>query len=343
MSSDRIQSVDIFRLLAIIAVIAIHTTPFDSNLYDWKIGFVVNQVARFAVPFFFVIAGYFWSVKIRNGEDPILYAVKSIHRIFYLLIFWSVIYLVPFNTLISSFSEFGLIGPIKHTYWYISSLIEDPLTLVFQGTQVHLWFLISLIISIAISAFFISKQWIKSLVIFSIVLYIFGVLSKSYIDTPLGLNFEFNTRNGPFFGTILFVTGHFLSRLKPNKKWLIYGAAIFIIGTFSHFFEISILSKIYGTQLRQDFVFGTLLMGIGVAIASLSNHHFLQSELLGKVGKMTLGIYASHFIFVGLLGDIDKASDSILWEISYVFIVLFLSILVSIFLSKYKLTKRFVV
>ncbi|WP_081367541.1 acyltransferase family protein [Alteromonas mediterranea] len=46
------------RVIAILAVIIIHTKPFflagNSN-----IGIFLHQVYRFAVPFFFVISGYF--------------------------------------------------------------------------------------------------------------------------------------------------------------------------------------------------------------------------------------------------------------------------------------------
>jgi len=348
MSLSRIQSVDIFRLLAIVAVISIHTTPFDIGQnsdysYDWKIGFFINQVARFAVPFFFVISGYFWGMKIRQGGNPIAYSLKSANRILSLLLFWCVIYLVPFDEISSSFSELGLIGPIKHTYWHINSLLQDPFTLIFQGTRVHLWFLISLVISILISSLFLYKQWVNWLILFSIMLYIFGIFAKSYVDTPVGINIEFNTRNGPFFGTILFVAGYYISGLKPNKKWFLYGFLIFFVGTIMHFAEITILFKLYGTQLQQDYVFGTLLMGVGVAIISLSNHPLLQSKLLASLGKLTLGVYASHFIFVELLKNVDKRYNSIAWEIGYVFIVLILSILLTILLSKFKLTRRFVV
>ena len=315
---NRIQSVDIFRLLAIIAVISLHTLPFVSINYNWKISVFINQAARFAVPFFFVITGYFWGVKIRRGENPILSAVKSSRRISLALLFWCVIYLVSFGSLVSSFSELGFIGPVKDTYRHIVSLTQDPLTLAFRGTQGHLWFLISIIISITISSFFIYKKWIKRLILISIVLYVFGVFSKSYIDTPLGIDLDFNSRNGPFFSTLLFVTGYLLSGFKTNTKWLFYGCIIFILGSISHFSEIIILAKLYGTSLSQDYVFGILLIGVGIAVASLSNHPLLQSNFLGKSGQMTLGIYAYHVIFVSLLSEIDKNTDSIAWEIGYV-------------------------
>jgi len=68
---DRIKSVDVIRLLAITAVIVIHTSTFKNipgDLYE-NLFIILNQLSRFAVPFFFVIAGYFWGKKIRSGDS----------------------------------------------------------------------------------------------------------------------------------------------------------------------------------------------------------------------------------------------------------------------------------
>jgi len=83
---NRISSVDTIRLLAIISVIAIHTRPFsyneDSGELYYYLDIFINQMARFAVPFFFVISGYFWGVKIRNGADIISTTKNMINRIY---------------------------------------------------------------------------------------------------------------------------------------------------------------------------------------------------------------------------------------------------------------------
>jgi surface polysaccharide O-acyltransferase-like enzyme len=53
-TSNRIESVDVMRAIAIMAVILLHTVPFGSS--DSKIGKMANviicQLAKFAVPFF---------------------------------------------------------------------------------------------------------------------------------------------------------------------------------------------------------------------------------------------------------------------------------------------------
>jgi len=83
-------------------------------------------------------------------------------------------------------------------------------------------------------------------------------------------------------------------------------------------------------------------MGLGVAMDALSNYPALKNKVLSNIGRMTLGVYAVHMIFVDLLRPIDKASDDIMWEAGYVVIVLALSILTAQMLSKNKITKKIV-
>src|SRR5690349_5639035 len=69
---SRIQTVDVFRVLAILAVIALHLarhdgpgavgTAFDPATF-------MNLVERFAVPMFFILSGYFWAEKCRARLD----------------------------------------------------------------------------------------------------------------------------------------------------------------------------------------------------------------------------------------------------------------------------------
>jgi surface polysaccharide O-acyltransferase-like enzyme len=174
-------------------------------------------------------------------------------------------------------------------------------------------------------------------------LYLFGVLAKSYADTPIGIPIEFDTRNGPFFSTLLFVTGYLISGREVREKWLFYGIVVFLLGTVMHFAEVYSLYAMYSTGLKQDYVIGTYFMGVGVAMTSLSNHPALRNKALSKIGRMTLGIYAIHYIFVDLLRPIDKALDSIVWELGYVILVLALSVMACSMLSQNKTTKKIVV
>ena len=60
---NRVLSVDKLRVLAVTAVIALQTSPFQGGAWSGERllapGNLINQLSRFAVPFFFVVSGYF--------------------------------------------------------------------------------------------------------------------------------------------------------------------------------------------------------------------------------------------------------------------------------------------
>ncbi|MGJ8694440.1 MAG: acyltransferase [Thalassotalea sp.] len=342
----RINSVDTLKLLAIIAIISIHTAPFsiasssESNDFYYYLTIFINQVARFAVPLFFVISGYFYGLKIRQGFCPLTISYKMLSRILILYLTWCAIYLMPYN--LSAIVEFGILGPIKVAYWNVMRLVDQPITFLFEGSKVHLWFLMSLMICIVITALLLYFKQVNLLVFISLCFFIFAVLAKSYSATRFGVNIEFNTRNGPFFGLIFFVTGYYFTKYKISMNWLYYGISVFILGCFLHFYEIIYLNQTYHVSPLQDFVFGTYFMGIGAAMIALSNHKVLCNQLAVRLGKMTLGIYASHFIFVDLLRPLDKEFNHPIWEVSFVILVLLFSISFTKFLAMSKLGKKIV-
>ena len=56
-----------------------------------------------------------------------------------------------------------------------------------------------------------------------------------------------------------------------------------------------------------------------------------------------LGIYASHYIFIDLLSPIDKRyAGDILWDVTFLSAVFFLSYVTALVCSKFQLTKKLV-
>lgn len=342
----RIASVDTFRFFAVVAIIIIHTTAFDPDISPYNQFYlyayiISDQLSRFAVPFFFIIAGYFWGVKINQGGDLVKISLKMAKRIGIIFIAWNFIYLLPIN--LNIIINLGMTDAINLAYSHAIDLIQHPVTLIMQGTKIHLWFLIGILSALLITTFFVYIKNLPMLVIVAIGLYFFGVLAKAYSDTPIGIDINFNTRNGPFFSTILFVTGYLTSQKKPTLYWMKYGIWIFSFGCILHFTEIFTLWVMFGTWPKHDFVFGTYFMGLGTAFIALSNHPLFQYKILGKIGNVSLGVYAVHYIFVDLLLPIDKASDNIMWEISFVLLVFLLSLMATILLAKNKYTRKIVI
>jgi surface polysaccharide O-acyltransferase-like enzyme len=342
----RIESVDIFRLIAIIAIITIHSTAFNADVLQNNLTYkylyiILDQLARFAVPFFFVIAGYFWGVKINSGGDLIATSCKMAKRISIIFFAWSFIYLLPLDLIL--IYQQGILTACKVAYLHAIELFQHPITLVMQGSKVHLWFLIAMLSALLLSTIFIYKKQTSTLLVLAIGLYLLGILTKAYAQTPLGIDMTFNTRNGPFFSTLLFVTGYLLSKKQRDYKWMLYGFIIFSFGCVLHFTEIFTLWLLFDIWPQHDFVFGTYFMGLGIALAALSNHPMLRSQTLSKIGQVSLGIYAVHYIFIDLLLPIDESTDAIFWELGFVMLVFALSLLTTLLLAKNTLTQKIVV
>lgn len=73
---ERNSSIDIFRYICAIMVIAIHTHPFME--ISEKCGYVFTQITpRIAVPFF-AAAGYFYIQKLEKNEKPFWMYIKRL-------------------------------------------------------------------------------------------------------------------------------------------------------------------------------------------------------------------------------------------------------------------------
>lgn len=342
---SRIKSIDLIRTIAIFAVIVIHTTPFDPPQaalgQQLDVATILNQLARFAVPFFFIVSGYFWAAKCYDAPSIRTSAWKIASRIVAIFIVWSAIYLLPTNPIEAM--QGGASGLIKTVYWNLGSTLQHPMTTLFQGTKSHLWYLVALICCQAICAFYICLKQPKALVITALLLFVIALLAGPYSPTSFGIHLPFNFRNGPFFGLLLFVTGYFLRQREANPIWVKWGAIIAVLGTALHFAEINVLHQNWGQTLDQDFVAGTYLMGLGVALMGLSNAPSLDIPKLAAVGPFVLGIYVSHFIFVDVLKPLDQRySDVTAWQIAYPALVFVLSYGLTALLAKQNWAKKYV-
>ena len=333
---NRIESVDAIRFAAIAGVIAIHTHPYDTH--PGTAAVVIDQASRFAVPFFFAISGYFWGLKIRRGASAIEASVPMAKRILFLFIAWSGIYLFPFSQLHDMQGEVSAL--VRAAYWNVEPMLHSPLTLALEGTSIHLWFLPGLLCALVITAFFVNAKKILPFILLAIFLYCAGLLAKAYSGSQLGLHIAFNTRDGPFFGTLFFASGYLLSGLKPDEKWLAKGLMLFLAGYALQLLEIYFLSEHYGETPFQDYVAGTYFTGMGATIAALSNHPALRLGILSSLGRLTLGIYAAHFAFVDMLRQSFKTGN-LPWG-GYFLAVLILSVSTAMILSRQSFTRRLV-
>ena len=335
-----LEGVDTFRLLAIVGVVAIHTTPALApaarRAGEFDVAVVaINQLARFAVPFFFTISGYFWGRKIRAGADLRATTWPMITRLLLLYVAWSLLYLLPYN--FSSIFQYGISGPLKLSYWNARRLAADPELLFLEGTHQHLWFLAALAWAAALTGALVAWRRMTTLVILAVLLYVFGVVAYAYSDTPLGVTVPFCTRDGPFFGTVFFVTGYLLSGLQPHSGWLWRGAVLFVAGCSLHLLEVVGLWQWYHSDPLKEYVFGTYLMGVGAAVMALSNHPRIRSHVLARLGPATFGVYLLNPVFSELLEPVGPhfgIRDGVIWQLSHLVVVLVLTLLTVLLMSR---------
>ena len=343
---SRIQSVDCIRVISIFAVVVVHTAPFSSKSAPigaaLDLGTILNQMARFAVPCFFVLSGFFYATKFDGAKSVTKPTLRMAWRIALIFCAWSAIYLLLINY--SRHSDSGQLPPVKAIYWSLVSMLRHPLRMILEGTKGHLWFLIGLLCSLAISGALLARNMTRSLIILSLILYGVGLLGKSYSDTPIGFHADFNFRNGPFFGLIFFVTGYLLQRKGPKESWLFWGLILTTLGLILHFIELLVLKSYWGTTMLQDYVIGTYFAGVGMALVALSNSPFLSFRAFSPIGPLVLGIYAVHYAFVDLLEPLNSILfGSTLWEVGYPISVFLLSVSTAYAMSCFSMTRQIVI
>ena len=133
MQRTRNLTIDSLRLLATLEVIALHVT--FTNLPE-AATVLIRLQARWAVPFFFIVSGYFFAQRL---ADPKRADVRpALYRLIWLFVLWSIIY-IPlviyehdvkevFRRLL--FPSFIYIGEYFHL-WFPSSLVLGFITLLF--------------------------------------------------------------------------------------------------------------------------------------------------------------------------------------------------------------------
>lgn len=267
-----------------------------------ELGLIVNQWARFAVPFFFVASGYFLGEKLKLNDKPVIYW-NFIKKLLILYLGWQ---LIHFLILPPIWDEIYLRGLIPSYTKRLHAVIYQRWDLMlFRGWSQHLWFFFSLAQTALLFFVFRTKRiyWFVGL---AAILWIVGALTKAYAKSSLGIDVismglpkNFNTNNLVFFSSLPFALGLLLS-IKTIRLSLFTSFLILAIGYALHSLEIWYLGQIKLKQ-RVDYVFSTFLIGVGAFLVGLNRFKPLDWKLIGNLGKYSLGIYAMHIIVANYL------------------------------------------
>lgn len=192
---------DGFRILCAFLVIAIHTAPLLSVNETAEL--ILTRVwARIAVPFFFLITGYFMAPHLEEADrtyrNRFLRKTVVIYGV-------SILLYLPLNFYAGYFGKSFSVG-------------QFCLDILINGTFYHLWYLPAVMFGVWFVWFLVEKGGFKRAFLAAAVLYLIGLFGDSYYGLAsgfaLGKNFydgifavsEY-TRNGLFFAPLFLLTG----------------------------------------------------------------------------------------------------------------------------------------
>ena len=199
---SRIESWDAFKWLAAFLVVAIHTSPLESI---WPYGdFLLTRIiARLAVPFFFMLTGYF-TVQVKKTEKKLLLLYLGVTCLY-----------LPVQI-------YKYMGGETFT---AGRILKD---IFFDGTFYHLWYLPACMLGLALMTLFL-KCGKENAVAISILLYVIGLLGDSYFGLvrlgPVlskvydGMFTCFSyTRNGIFMAPLFLLLGRLFREQEKKGK-----------------------------------------------------------------------------------------------------------------------------
>jgi surface polysaccharide O-acyltransferase-like enzyme len=334
----KIASIEAVRAIAIFCIIATHTAPFlrTAASYDgwYYLGHIVQQFNSFAVPFFFITSGYFFSLGIdKQGVQKQL--KKQIPRLSLLLLIWIVLNGLFWGQWIQEIVESGSLWPMLANLLSVPAYaMQRPDVFWFWGTAVPLWFLVSLIEGCLLLSLLITLRLSKnSILIIGTTAYLFMLSSGVYSDTLLGVGFRITFPQRGIFIALFFISiGHFLAHSTTN----INGLKLLLGSVVLMFIESALISA-HNNQLFSEhpYLLSTPFFAIAAFLFATQNPTFGENSLLFKMGTISLGIYVVH---PPVIGALDYLADSInhppIWELAYPFITLLISTIIVLALQK---------
>ncbi len=205
----RICSIDIFRYVCAIMVVAIHTSPFSE--INKELGYIFTEIIpRIGVPFFFAVTGYFYIQKLEKAQKPFFaYFIRLISTYF----LWSLLYY---------FIAFIRRGNLNLKDFIVNSVYSFIIT----GSYYHFWFFPALIFAVCFTTFLFKIKCDKVLIPLSIFLYIIGCFGCSYYEIGIQIPILRNLFLSPHFNLIrrvllmgvpFFVSGYLVYKIKSRN------------------------------------------------------------------------------------------------------------------------------
>jgi len=321
-------NLDEYRLVMAFLIIAIHIYPFVS--LNETIDFLFTHVfARIAVPFFFLMTGFFLLPKVVSNREKLACYTKSTLKLY----FFCILLYLPINLYAHHFQGIDGLGIVKMIF--------------IDGTMYHLWYFPALILGLWLCFILFSKKNSRYWMILFFILYLIGLFGDSYygiiensqiLKEFYGLLFHVfsYTRNGLFYAPIFLAMGYSIKE-RENDKSLVnkkYHFFIFLFCLFLMMIEGWLLHQ--AKVQRHDSMYLFLLPTMYFLFSYLTTFTRKTRNILAR--NMATTIYIMHPFFIVIIRLVAKFLHltSILIDNS---LIHYISVSIATFLFAYFLEK----
>jgi len=320
---SRNKSLDILKLISSYVVVFIHFS------FSGVTGDIVDSLARFAVPVFFMISGYF---AYGTSAEKLISKMKNIIKIY----FWGAVLYICFYGILK-LCDVGIKGAIWYCILYFNPMIIFKF-IVFNvpRSSEHLWFLVALIY-VYVLQYFVVKMKIKEciylwsgVILLAIHLLLgVGLSSVGIVISPCVI------RNFLFMGYPFFCIGMLMRKnedLVHKKITYIRAIILILIGMIETVISYFICGK-------NELFIGSVLVAVALFTISLKTKNMQINENVVKVSQASTGIYIIH-IMVGYSLERIFTTNTIIMKNAFPFLVCILSTFIVLLFEKIKKSQR---
>jgi len=276
--AGRLAGLDALRFFAAFSVVTLHIEPYDA--LPRTVLEAVWSLARYAVPAFFLLSGFFAYPKLRQDPGSVL---KSLTKLL----------------------QIQVVACAAYVPWQVlrGSAISDLLTpgILVSGTAFHLWFPPALGVALLVLAVALSTGRVVWIGCFG------GLVLIAYAASNLfGLGEPANDALLRFLSGIPLVgIGAFMRRGDAMGIGLRGAAMILTVGIVLQSVEAFVVRPRFdGASQIFQFGFGSVLVAVALVVAGmrLSERRVPGLGCLGRLGaKYSLGIYVWHVWWISIL------------------------------------------
>lgn len=313
----RIASIDYLKLVAAFFVVCIHTktTAAWDHFAPDSLSFVIDSIARFAVPFFFVSAGYFTSV------DDRVKGRRQVRRLVLAGTFWSLFFVLLRTFLGAGYPHFSFSENAP-----LNELINMVYRIFIYGFERHLWFVPAYLIGI--SVLYCCHRYGMSAsqcLLLGLLCYALGLSGQgwAFLVYPAKvvpfIHETYFTRSGIFLAFPCMALGQWLRRQNFSDQVPQWGSFLMVLLLFAlQYTETFFFARRFGYV--PDYGCATLFAAASVFVFALSFRRVPNAATY--TGQVAGAVYLLHpvFMYLFLLSGITSSA-------SVVFIVLYTPLL----------------